>query len=283
MQPDACLDGRPAAAARPDPAMLLRPTRARARHTRAATCAPRGASTRGLTRLVLPICAALPHWVPQWVPPAAAVRALARALSRARAAADDLPPPKAAQAEGAAAAAAAAADARAGVLPADLVALVFERLPPAEQCVTVSRLARRWWRWAASRAEPLAVVLQHREPAWQWRQRAPQLPLWSVAEAWPQLSAEQRTMAGLRAAACGDVERLRWLRAQDPPCPWDWQTCTAAARGGHLGLLRWLRAQDPPSPWNKADCLEAAWEHDDVAVWIEMQASAVGWCCSTHC
>ncbi|KAJ1395465.1 hypothetical protein B484DRAFT_425261, partial [Ochromonadaceae sp. CCMP2298] len=50
---------------------------------------------------------------------------------------------------------------------------------------------------------------------------------------------------------------LQWLRAQDPPCPWDEATCTAAAaaaggaatattaaaHGDRLDVLRWLRTQ----------------------------------------
>ncbi|AGO83693.1 hypothetical protein psal_cds_189 [Pandoravirus salinus] len=47
---------------------------------------------------------------------------------------------------------------------------------------------------------------------------------------------------------------LAWLRAQDPPCPWDESTCAAAAWYADMGgfkVLRWLRAQDPPCPWDK--------------------------------
>jgi hypothetical protein len=195
------------------------------------------------------------------------------------------------------------------VLPADLAALVFERLPPAEQCVTVSRLARAWRRWAASRVEPLAALLHHSVPWWSrhGRQFALQLPLWCVAEAWPLLSPAQRTVAGFRAAACGDVERLRWLRAQDPPCrwdehmcsaaaggghldalrllqaqdppcPWDWQTCSAAAEGGHLDVLRWVRAQDPPCPWDFVTCSMAAeGGHLDVLRWLRAQDPPCPW------
>ncbi|BCU03443.1 F-box incomplete domain containing protein [Pandoravirus japonicus] len=46
---------------------------------------------------------------------------------------------------------------------------------------------------------------------------------------------------------------LAWLRAQDPPCPWDEGTCSAAAWYADVGgseVLRWLRAQDPPCPWD---------------------------------
>jgi hypothetical protein len=34
---------------------------------------------------------------------------------------------------------------------------------------------------------------------------------------------------------------LQWLRAQDPPCPWDADTCYAAAGAeGHTDVLEWL-------------------------------------------
>jgi hypothetical protein len=160
-------------------------------------------------------------------------------------------------------------------VPADLAALVFERLPPAEQCVTVGRLAHAWRPWAASRVEPLAALLQQRWPVWR---RRPQLPLWCVAEAWPQLSAAQRAEAGVRAAACGDVERLQWLRAQDPPCPWEEETCSEAARGGHLDVLRWLRAQDPPCPWEERTCHAASQDgHLDVLRWLRAQDPPCPW------
>jgi hypothetical protein len=100
-------------------------------------------------------------------------------------------------------------------------------------------------------------------------QRTPQLPKWCVAEAWPELSTWEREEAGLRAAADGDVQRLLWLRAQDPPCPFVWRTCRGAAAGGHLDVLQWLRAQDPPCPLDEAACIEAAHGgHLDVLQWL---------------
>ena len=50
------------------------------------------------------------------------------------------------------------------------------------------------------------------------------------------------------------LEVLQWLRAQNPPCPWSWWTCDAAAGSGHLEVLQWLRAEDPPCPWNEDTC-----------------------------
>ena len=43
---------------------------------------------------------------------------------------------------------------------------------------------------------------------------------------------------------------LRWLRGQNPPCPWDSDVCIWAAGKGNLAILRWARALDPPCPWN---------------------------------
>ena len=56
------------------------------------------------------------------------------------------------------------------------------------------------------------------------------------------------------AAARGDVEMLKWLRAKG--CPWDEGTCAAAAYGGHLEVLKWLRAGG--CPWDNWTCAYAA-------------------------
>eukprot|EP00605_Chrysophyceae_sp_TOSAG23-4_P002601 GSChrysophyteH1.ASY1.ANO1.2872.1 assembled CDS len=48
----------------------------------------------------------------------------------------------------------------------------------------------------------------------------------------------------------GCLESVKILRARDPPCPWDEETCHAAAKGGHLHVLQWARSQDPPCPWD---------------------------------
>ena len=52
------------------------------------------------------------------------------------------------------------------------------------------------------------------------------------------------------AAVHGCLEGMMVLRATEPPCPWDEDTCSAAAGGGHLHVLQWLRSQDPPCRWN---------------------------------
>jgi hypothetical protein len=168
----------------------------------------------------------------------------------------------------------AAADAahKVGALP-ELLALVFERLPPVEQCLTTSRLAREWQRWAVPGREQLLAA---------WRElradEKPQLPRWCLAEAWPRLSERQRGLAARRGAACGDLERLRWLRAQEPPCPLGKEVCSDAAAEGHLDVLQWLRAQDPPCPWNERTCYRAArYGRLDVLRWLRAQDPPCPW------
>ena len=72
------------------------------------------------------------------------------------------------------------------------------------------------------------------------------------------------------AAESGQLAVLQWLRAQDPPCPWDESACWEAASSGELAVLRWLRSQDPPCPWDQEECFIAA-EGGDVGDWIEQQ------------
>ena len=40
------------------------------------------------------------------------------------------------------------------------------------------------------------------------------------------------------------VTLLQWARSNG--CPWDEETCEAAARGGHLDVLKWARANGCP-------------------------------------
>jgi hypothetical protein len=48
----------------------------------------------------------------------------------------------------------------------------------------------------------------------------------------------------------GYLNIIKWLRSQNPPCPWSDETCYVAASYGKLEVLKWLRAQDPPCPWS---------------------------------
>ena len=75
------------------------------------------------------------------------------------------------------------------------------------------------------------------------------------------------------AAYGGSLEALKFLRSQDPPCPWDENTCTWAARGGHLEVLKFARGQDPPCPWIRSDCRAAARlsDHQHVIDWMDQQ------------
>ena len=38
---------------------------------------------------------------------------------------------------------------------------------------------------------------------------------------------------------------LQWARQNG--CPWDWMTCTFAAKGGHLEVLQWARENGCPT------------------------------------
>jgi len=48
------------------------------------------------------------------------------------------------------------------------------------------------------------------------------------------------------AAENGHFHVLQWLRARDPPCPWDTRTCSRAGLVGHLDMLRWAKEQGAP-------------------------------------
>ena len=66
------------------------------------------------------------------------------------------------------------------------------------------------------------------------------------------------------AAAKGDLEALKGLRAND--CPWDAWTCAFAAKGGHLEVLQWARANGFLLDWRT--CAAAAkGGHLDVLKW----------------
>jgi hypothetical protein len=166
----------------------------------------------------------------------------------------------------------AAASSWAHTLPDDVLALVFELVGPVEQCLAVGRLDRAWRRWAAPRRREL--LAEWHEP---WGADL-QVPLWCLAEAWPRLSDRQRAWAAHRAAACGDLDRLRWLRARDPLRPRAEGADGGAATGGRLDVLRWLRAQDPPRPWGEQECVHAAAHGDlDVLGWLVRQDPPCPW------
>lgn len=50
------------------------------------------------------------------------------------------------------------------------------------------------------------------------------------------------------AAAGGQLEALKWLRAQRPPFSWDGKVYESAIRHGHVHIMEWALAQSPPCP-----------------------------------
>jgi len=60
------------------------------------------------------------------------------------------------------------------------------------------------------------------------------------------------------AAKKGRLEVLQFLRSQSPPCPWGEGVCMVAACGGHLETLQWLRAESPPCPWKEPTVFDDA-------------------------
>ena len=48
------------------------------------------------------------------------------------------------------------------------------------------------------------------------------------------------------AAIRGDLDLIKWLRSQDPPCEWNKKACTAAAWANHWDLLRHLVSMGCP-------------------------------------
>ena len=75
-----------------------------------------------------------------------------------------------------------------------------------------------------------------------------------------------------RAAADGNLEALKWLRASG--AAWDTKMCSAAAPGGHLEVLKWAREHD--CPWDATTCKSAAdvghlevltWARDNGCLW----------------
>mmetsp|Transcript_19579 Transcript_19579/g.42486 ORF Transcript_19579/g.42486 Transcript_19579/m.42486 type:complete len:153 (-) Transcript_19579:61-519(-) len=94
------------------------------------------------------------------------------------------------------------------------------------------------------------------------------------------------------------MEMLLWLQAHQYPLHfWDEGTCSEAAGEGQLEVLKWLRAQDPPCPWSpdyyESDSeyeseyesvsssgfvSEIDWEHDHESIYLREQEE--GPCCA---
>ena len=79
-------------------------------------------------------------------------------------------------------------------------------------------------------------------------------------------------------AARENLSMLQWLRAQDPPCPWDIDRCTeAAASAGKLDVLIWLRGLDPSGPWSERYTeLAADPPNPEVLQWLHDQGCPFG-------
>jgi hypothetical protein len=60
------------------------------------------------------------------------------------------------------------------------------------------------------------------------------------------------------AAYRGRRDVMELLKAHG--CPWS-DDCWETARKGHWDLLRWMRAQDPPAPWDAAEAERLATRH----------------------
>ena len=112
-------------------------------------------------------------------------------------------------------------------------------------------------------------------------------------------------------AAAWDLDCLKWLLTQDPPCPCDhgilwrvveeadldalkflrtcpsvdmswWTECTdlitLAATHDSLPILKWLRGLDPPSPWTEEACEFAADNGNfNVLKWLHSQDPPCPW------
>ena len=77
---------------------------------------------------------------------------------------------------------------------------------------------------------------------------------------------------------------MQWLKAQDPPCPWNKSTCSAAALNKCSRILQWLRAQDPPCPWNESTCSAAALNKcSRILQWLRAQDPPCPWDAETCC
>ena len=51
------------------------------------------------------------------------------------------------------------------------------------------------------------------------------------------------------------------------------EVCVGAACGGCLKALKWLRDQDPPCPWEKTQCKDIASDngHQHIVKWIDQR------------
>ncbi|GBF92424.1 hypothetical protein Rsub_04528 [Raphidocelis subcapitata] len=96
----------------------------------------------------------------------------------------------------------------------NLLAQIFDRLPPGAQCFTVCLVSREWRGWAEPRRAELRREVEARRGSRCW-EGAFSPPPWLLRAAWPGLSPLARRRAVQRAAFGGDVGALAWARAAD--------------------------------------------------------------------
>jgi ankyrin repeat protein len=78
------------------------------------------------------------------------------------------------------------------------------------------------------------------------------------------------------AANHGSVDEARALRAFG--CAWDVRLCEMVAKQGHLELLKWMRAQRPPCPCNFNACLELAEDGGEVRAYFQTGLELLAMC-----
>ena len=144
-------------------------------------------------------------------------------------------------------------------------------LCPRSEVSNVSKVSQGWCLWHSgtlrARDEREVFVILRAAALYGcldvlklWRVRSQSETLWTVRVCFS-------------AAWGGQVEMLKWLRSQDPPCPY-WNNaydsaCSYAALRGHMDALRWLRSQDPPCPFDYHCCPSAArGGHLEVLQWL---------------
>ena len=77
-------------------------------------------------------------------------------------------------------------------------------------------------------------------------------------------------------SAVESISRLQWARTKG--CPWNWRTCSCAAKNGQLGVLQWARTYG--CPWDWRTCAYAAGNgHLEVLQWA--RANGCPWDSST--
>ena len=71
---------------------------------------------------------------------------------------------------------------------------------------------------------------------------------------------------------------LRACGGSQLPCAWDEGLCELVVQQGELGLLKWMRAQKPPCPCNFEACLQLAEEGGAVWAYLQMGLDLLNMC-----